>query len=79
MVPFVKLSPGTIQVLQNTSLAHASTILDIIEALIYYNATNPLLNQQILSELQQYQYVIDSTEWGIISYNINACSGWTAL
>lgn len=73
------MSPGAINALAGTSLSSARTVLDIIKALIEYDATNALVRIPVLREMDDLIYNADTTEWGIIAYNINACTGYTSL
>lgn len=79
IVPYIKLCPAALAALAGTSLSDARTVLDIIKGLIEYDATNALIRANVFSELDDLIYNADSTEWGIIAYNINACTGYTSL
>lgn len=79
MVPYIKLCPAALNALAGTSLQDARTVLDIIKILIEYDATNALIRESVLAEMDDLIYNADSTEWGIIAYNINACTGYTSL
>lgn len=79
VVPYITLSSAAIDSLAGTSLRNARTVLDIIKGLIEYDATNALVRIPVLREMDDLIYNADTTEWGIIAYNINACTGYTTL